>query len=89
MPKQIDEERCIQCGRCLPVCPNDGITKVAEGEYVIDSGLCTECFGFHDTSQCAEACPVDAITDVEGIELDDEELAARAVLLRPDHFPRD
>ncbi|HSV74811.1 MAG TPA: 4Fe-4S binding protein [Chthonomonadales bacterium] len=88
MPKQIDEELCIQCGRCLPECPNGGISG-AGGEYVIDSGLCTECFGFHETSRCAEACPVDAIKDVEGMETADEELAARAVLLRPDHFPRD
>ena len=28
--------------------------------YVIDPEKCTECVGFHESSKCAEICPVDS-----------------------------
>ncbi len=52
-------EDCISCGACESVCPNSAITQGAE-LYEIDFGKCTECVGFHDESQCASVCPVDA-----------------------------
>lgn len=88
MARMINQERCIQCGACLPECPNSGISET-NGEYVIDSSLCTECFGFHADSNCSAACPVDAVEIVPQIALDDEAHAGLAAVLRPDAFPRD
>ena len=42
---------CIECGVCLPECPEGAISEGAP--YVIDPELCTEC------GACAEVCPVD------------------------------
>lgn len=87
MAKQITD-RCTMCGVCLPECPNEGIIEL-DGRYAIDASLCTECFGFRDAPGCESVCPVDAIEDMPGTPEDDAEIAGRAALLRPDHFPRD
>lgn len=42
---------CIECGACLPECPDGAISEGSP--YVINPELCTEC------SACAEVCPVD------------------------------
>ena len=52
-------EECINCGACEPECPNEAISEGADF-YVIDPGRCTDCVGAHESSQCAEVCPVDA-----------------------------
>ncbi|MBI5599753.1 MAG: 4Fe-4S binding protein [Deltaproteobacteria bacterium] len=44
-------EDCIECGACLPECPEGAISEGAP--YRIDARLCTEC------GACAEVCPVD------------------------------
>jgi ferredoxin len=88
MSKRINQQLCIQCGVCLPECPNEGISETDEG-YVIASELCTECYGYRDQSSCAAVCPVDAIEDDPEGEKDEAVLAGRAVALRPDLFPRD
>jgi len=87
MPKRINQEKCIRCGICLPECPNAGITEAEDG-YVIGTGMCSECFGFHAQSRCVELCPVDAVEDAEEDTTEDD-LVARAASCRPDHFPRD
>lgn len=46
--------RCISCGTCVAVCPEQAITLTAHG-IVTDSTLCTLC------GRCAEACPTKAI----------------------------
>jgi ferredoxin len=58
MAYKITDE-CISCGACEPECPNQAI---AEGEtiYTIDSNKCTECVGAHESSKCAEVCPVES-----------------------------
>lgn len=58
MAYKISED-CISCGACESECPNEAISE-GETTYVIDPDKCTECVGAHDTSQCAEICPVDA-----------------------------
>jgi ferredoxin len=50
---------CISCGACEPECPNEAISE-GETVYVIDPAKCTECVGAHESSQCADVCPVDA-----------------------------
>jgi ferredoxin len=59
MALMIDED-CINCDVCIPECPNDAISAGAE-IFVIAADSCTECVGHHDTPQCVEVCPVDAI----------------------------
>jgi ferredoxin len=50
---------CISCGACEPECPNQAISE-GETIYVIDPNKCTECVGAHESSKCAEVCPVEA-----------------------------
>ena len=50
---------CISCGVCAAECPNQAISE-GETIFVIDSEKCTECVGAHESSKCAEVCPVDA-----------------------------
>lgn len=52
-------EDCISCGACEAECPNQAISE-GETTYQIDPNKCTECVGAHDSSKCAEVCPVDA-----------------------------
>lgn len=59
---------CIACAACVPDCPNEAISE-GPGIYVIDPNRCTECVGFHDSSQCVAICPVDAcVPDPEHTE---------------------
>lgn len=52
---EVDSEKCISCGKCAKVCPDDAISgKVA----LIDKSECLLC------GRCAEACPVEAISKV-------------------------
>ncbi len=50
----VDEERCIRCGFCVDICPEEAITM--NGPSVIDSNKCTAC-GF-----CINECPNEAIS---------------------------
>jgi NAD-dependent dihydropyrimidine dehydrogenase PreA subunit len=56
----IDQDVCIQCGVCVPECPNESISE-EDGTYIIDKAACTECAGFADEPSCAAVCPVDSI----------------------------
>jgi ferredoxin len=73
---------CINCGACEPVCPNQAI-RAGEALYVIDPRRCTECVGFHDTEQCAAACPVDACLPDPDRQESEATLLARAKKLHP------
>ena len=65
-------DECISCGACEPECPNEAITE-GDTIYVIDPDKCTECVGAHDSSKCAEICPVDCcVVDPEHEETQDE-----------------
>ncbi|MBN1581599.1 MAG: 4Fe-4S binding protein [Anaerolineae bacterium] len=56
MPHVIDEEKCISCGSCAEVCPEDAISE-GENAYVIDPDLCIDC------GLCEDECPEDAISE--------------------------
>jgi ferredoxin len=75
-------EACINCGACVPVCPNDAISP-SEVIYLIDPELCTECVGFHDDEQCQSVCPVACCLPDPEIRETEGELIERAVRLHP------
>lgn len=65
-------DECINCDVCEPECPNGAITQGDE-IYEIEAGLCTECVGHYEESQCVEVCPVDCIlVDPEHEESEDQ-----------------
>ncbi len=75
-------DECIACGVCIPECPNNAIT---EGDiYIIDPNLCTECYGYFDTQQCASVCPVDCCIPDENHKESKEELKQKAMKAHPD-----
>ena len=97
-------EECINCGACLPHCPNQAIYEggqpselndeqrppLAEDIYYIVPEKCTECVGFFDHEECAAACPVDCCIPDPNIPEAEEVLIARARLLHPEQrFPAD
>ncbi len=47
-------EKCVGCGRCIPVCPNGAIHMTDEGRVANDRTKCTAC------GACVKVCPVDA-----------------------------
>ncbi|MDO4987643.1 MAG: glycyl-radical enzyme activating protein [Synergistes sp.] len=46
-------ERCIACGSCIKVCPNNAVS-VKDGALVTDLGLCDGC------GKCCDICPPEA-----------------------------
>lgn len=65
------ENRCLDCGACLPACPNGCLVKTARG-VVIERSRCTGC------GACAEACPAGAL-ELLGTRIGLEKLAAEAL----------
>ena len=85
MAYKITDE-CISCGACEPECPNEAISE-GETYYIIDPAKCTECVGSHETSQCADICPVDScIADPEHEE-SREQLLEKWKTLHPGETP--
>ena len=85
MAYEITDE-CISCGACEPECPNEAISE-GETVYVIESDKCTECVGSHESSKCAEICPVDACVTDPGREEDREQLLEKWKKLHPGETP--
>ncbi len=73
---------CINCGACIPACPNQAITE-GEALHVIDPERCTECVGFHGVEQCAAVCPTDACLPDPDREESEATLLERARRLHP------
>lgn len=88
MPKRIDPKRCILCGVCLPVCPNQGI-KFDQYGYYIRMGICTDCYGHSPDARCETVCPTNAVEEDPLEPHGDAACAERAVDLCPGRFPRD
>lgn len=81
MAYKITEE-CISCGACEAECPNQAISE-GSSIYVIDSNKCTECVGAHDSSKCAEVCPVDACKPDKTHQESRDELLVKYKRLHP------
>ena len=72
--------RCIKCGSCDSVCPNDALPRDETGVH-IDRRLCTGC------RTCVSACPTLAL-ECKGIDAEPEELCRELVKDRA-YFGRD
>ena len=54
-----DEEKCVDCGACISLCPVKAICIQKDWSINVDNDLCIAC-GF-----CTDSCPMKAITIVE------------------------
>ncbi len=52
MSHTINEE-CINCGACIPECPQGAISEGSD-KYIVDSEKCDDC------GSCVEVCPTGA-----------------------------
>lgn len=76
-------DACINCGACVPECPNEAISE-GDGVYLIDASLCTECVGFNEKEACQAVCPVECCLPDPMHQEKEEDLLKRAVALHPD-----
>jgi dihydropyrimidine dehydrogenase (NAD+) subunit PreT len=82
----VDLSRCLGCGTCVAVCPEEGVLDLVHGQAMIING--TRCVG---VAACERECPVDAITvtlsnietrkDIPAITDDLEAIGAPGVFL--------
>ncbi|MBU2608981.1 MAG: YfhL family 4Fe-4S dicluster ferredoxin [Chloroflexi bacterium] len=77
---------CISCGACEAECPNSAISE-GETIYIIAPDKCTECVGSHDSSRCAEVCPVDSCQPDPGRQETREQLLEKWKGLHPGETP--
>ena len=59
MSTQVDQNKCIGCGRCTEICP-DVFRLNASGKSEVISQTNTDC-----AMKAADECPVEAITAAE------------------------
>lgn len=52
----VDLSRCLGCGTCTAVCPEDGVLELVHGQAMVVNGA--RCMGI---AACERECPVDAI----------------------------
>ncbi|MGC4114451.1 MAG: YfhL family 4Fe-4S dicluster ferredoxin [Myxococcales bacterium] len=78
---------CINCGACVPECPNTAISPGDEIHEIL-AEKCSECVGFSEEMACAAVCPVDCcLPDPNRVETE-EALLAKSRGLHPDKtFP--
>lgn len=55
-----EEKKCIKCGRCWVFCPEGCVSQKRDGYFSANLDYCKGC------GICAEECPSEAITMVEG-----------------------
>jgi thioredoxin reductase/Pyruvate/2-oxoacid:ferredoxin oxidoreductase delta subunit len=57
----VDLTRCLGCGKCVAVCPEDGVLDLVHGQAMVVNGA--RCVGH---AMCERECPVSAITVTVG-----------------------
>jgi ferredoxin len=78
---------CINCGACLPECPNEAISE-GDDIYVIDPSRCTECVGHHEREACQAVCPIECCLPDPARPETEAMLLERATKLHPERvFP--
>ena len=77
---------CISCGACESECPNQAISE-GDTIYFIEAAKCTECVGAHESSQCADVCPVDACIPDPDHKESSEQLLEKWKKLHPGETP--
>ena len=83
----IIADECINCGACVPECPNDAISE-GESAFAINPSLCTECVGFHDYEACQAVCPEECCVPDPDKRESEAVLLGRAAALHPERrFP--
>ena len=55
MTAVLDQERCMNCGLCVDLCPEQAISMSSNYTVVLDSSKCTGC------GSCINECPNEAI----------------------------
>ncbi len=58
MAHRINDDECIACGACEPVCPVECISAKEDDKRIIAEADCIDC------GACAEVCPVDCIAQI-------------------------
>ena len=57
---KVDSKKCLACGGCISVCPQDAISWIAN-KAAVDRKKCISC------AICINTCPVGAISGDGGI----------------------
>lgn len=57
----LDKDKCLGCGLCLTVCPQNVLALADKKATIINRDSCMEC------GACAKNCPVEAITVQVGV----------------------
>ena len=53
---KVDRKKCLACGGCISVCPQDALTWIG-GKALVDQKKCIGC------SICIRTCPIGAISE--------------------------
>lgn len=86
MAYKITDE-CISCGACETECPNNAISE-GETMYIVDPARCTECVGSHQSPQCVDICPVEALVLDPEYEENRDALLEKWKALHPGEEPK-
>ncbi len=89
----VDQEKCIDCGKCSEVCPVSVPYEFSEGleersaiyklyPKMVNAGYRIDSENCTKCGACVEACPTQAI-DIEAFAVSETEIEADAVLLTP------
>lgn len=58
----VDREKCLACGGCIPVCPQDAMSMCGGRAFVTEE-KCISC------AICIRICPVGAVSGEEAYQL--------------------